>query len=689
MMKKYITKNKNEYTHRIIRNGEDDIYLKIDNIDDFWHIVDEQQDESNSWIVAEALPYKHPIIFQVKMDDISSEGIFNMCKMIQKAMLKVMKNDKLEVSCMGWKRDESSICILFDKIGMTNEAQSGTLCDSISKECGIHLNRTIYEKEWIISMFADTEEIQYYPNVISGSFFTCESSKIEGIRHLEMRLNEYANDNIIKKETKSEKKEKIAIEKSRETYSFVTYNHKFLMKYISKNRLKVRTEWEDIGSALYRCDVVEGLDLWMEWSKDNEELYNECQDVWMDFKFTCDEPKTAWRFFDIKTLIWYALKDSEDFRKIFNDNTKEHIRKCIGPKSCHKHIAEMIASQLFLEHEYLGDDTWASYRNGKWDVIKKGEVVLAAISDKIMPLIAQVESEIIKDIMTLKGIDPTNPKLAILESDMKACNDLYKAMGTPSKKNSALVELQQLEVMESPIFEQKKNKEHERLPFLDGVYNLENKEFTEYKPQDYWDSRINYKFHSLDKTKDIENANSYFEKVYVNPKIREGLFSILTPMLARGNRHKMMLVLLGETTNNSKTTFFNIFEICLGELVRYGDSNILTSPPPSAESPQPALMSLNGSRVALFAECRGKLDDGTVKLLTGGEDEKTIRTLHQKKMTRMKFDFNGITSCNKVLETKDSTGVTTGRLYYIDHQSQFVQDAPEDIIEQKKQRKFQ
>lgn len=133
-----------------------------------------------------------------------------------------------------------------------------------------------------------------------------------------------------------------------------------------------------------------------------------------------------------------------------------------------------------------------------------------------------------------------------------------------------------------------------------------------------------------------------------------------------------MFILHGKTTRNGKSTLLNAIEHLLGDYASVAPVSIICKQGnKDAEAASPVLAALKGRRFVTMSESNqyGKMDEETLKLLTGGE-EITTRALYQTPTTWLP-QFTLWLSCNDLPAVNDRSLFASERLKVIEFNRHF------------------
>lgn len=210
------------------------------------------------------------------------------------------------------------------------------------------------------------------------------------------------------------------------------------------------------------------------------------------------------------------------------------------------------------------------------------------------------------------------------------------------------------------------------------------------KLQDYITKSTNICFpttFTLDHPK-VQFMLRYYGQVHVDPELNHFFLKHLASLLKGGNDEKFFINWIGEA-NASKSQVLKFVQAALGDYAVIIPNHILTlNMNSNVGKPEPALERAKGSRVAFAAETdrSEKWHVGHVKKFTSGDDYEN-RTLNKEGGLRS-ASFQLIAMSNIDLDAPNADEAYYARYVKIPFGSKWVDNAPLDIAEQYRQRRF-
>lgn len=188
------------------------------------------------------------------------------------------------------------------------------------------------------------------------------------------------------------------------------------------------------------------------------------------------------------------------------------------------------------------------------------------------------------------------------------------------------------------------------LPCANGVYDLENDEFRDGRPEDYLTSCSPYKFEGLDATADRFD-NYLFNSTGANQADYDCLRRHIGYAITGLRKERMFIVLHGPHGQNGKGTFLNILNKILGSMAGSLQTEMLMQQRGGAKvgGPTPEILDLKGKRVVFASETEKnqKFANGLVKKWSGG-DEMSGRGMNENFITRFDPTHTLFMICNNL-----------------------------------------
>ena len=220
--------------------------------------------------------------------------------------------------------------------------------------------------------------------------------------------------------------------------------------------------------------------------------------------------------------------------------------------------------------------------------------------------------------------------------------------------------------------------EFDATPYLinckNGTFDLEKMEFREHDWKDFLTMQTNFNYTLQDAR--CRRWEKFVAEVTCNDEDKADYLqkALGYSMLGMANE-ECMFILHGKTTRNGKSTMLSAIHHLLGDYASVSPVSIICKAERSknAEAANPMLASLKGKRFVTMAESNqyGKLDEETIKQLTGGEEIKA-RNLYETATTFLP-QFTLWLSCNDLPTVSDKSLFASDRVRVIEFNRHFTE----------------
>ena len=208
-----------------------------------------------------------------------------------------------------------------------------------------------------------------------------------------------------------------------------------------------------------------------------------------------------------------------------------------------------------------------------------------------------------------------------------------------------------------------------------GTFDLEKMEFREHDWRDFLTMQTNFNYTLQDAR--CRRWEKFIAEVTCNDEDKADYLqkALGYSMLGMANE-ECMFILHGKTTRNGKSTMLSAIHHLLGDYASVSPVSIICKAERSknAEAANPMLASLKGKRFVTMAESNqyGKLDEETIKQLTGGEEIKA-RNLYETATTFLP-QFTLWLSCNDLPSVNDKSLFASDRVRVIEFNRHFKEE---------------
>ena len=435
---------------------------------------------------------------------------------------------------------------------------------------------------------------------------------------------------------------------------------KKLMHILDSKRAETYGDWIRLGWCLRNIDI-NLLGEWDEFSKKSKK-YEEgcCEKLWYHMR----EGGLG-----IGTLHMWAKQDNpSEYKKIVTDDISSLIYKSL---SLTDYDIALVIARMF-RHRYRCSShkhhIWYEYKDHGWKEIEKGYTLFYK----------EIPTLLFDEYMKLIQKESQRAQLTSDEREKDICTKNIENLTKISKKlkNTSFVKDKMYKecsgMFYEPRFEEKLDSNPTLIGFENGVYDLENDEFREGRPEDYisLSTGINYIEYD-EENPHIDEIQHFLKKVLVNDNVREYVMTLFASILDGTNRDEKFHIWTG-SGSNGKSKIVELFQYTIGEYACIFNVSLLTQKRVGSNATNSELAIAKGKRFAILQEPEEneKLNVGLMKELTGG-DKIQCRCLF-KEPIKFKPMFKMILTCNHMPSIPPDDGGTWRRIRRVEYTSKFV-----------------
>jgi P4 family phage/plasmid primase-like protien len=454
---------------------------------------------------------------------------------------------------------------------------------------------------------------------------------------------------------------------------------KELMPMLSHDRTEDWENWTQVGIYMFNiCNGTdEGFDVWYEFSQKAEmarvATLEECKKVWNGF-YSMD--------IDIRALENLVKHDNlEGFRKYQQRNSHRCLLYLVSVK--HYDVAKSLHELYPDDFVYTKDRTWYVFNNHGWEYAPEGMALRKLLStelyDNHKELLNKIKSE-----MKAPGVSEQR-----LEALMLACENIQKvltSLKTTAFKSNVIKEC--TEIYYDPYFLNKLDNNPDLIRFSNGVMDLDKGHLRTGVPSDYLSKCTNTEwtdFASRDPRVCI--VRSYVAQVFPDPELMEYFLNSTSEFWRGFNFRKIFGVWTG-AGDNSKSVMMSLIEKMLGEYMIKLPTSLITGKRTQSSAASPEMIRCKGTKLCVLQEPSktDHLNAGVIKELTGN-DSFYCRGLFSEGIEITPL-FKLVMICNELPINSDNDPAFWNRNRVIPFEATFSSDAPTDLQEQIRQKKF-
>jgi phage/plasmid-associated DNA primase len=478
-----------------------------------------------------------------------------------------------------------------------------------------------------------------------------------------------------------------------------------LIECLDISRAKEYTKWLQLGWCLYNIHNKDDrvLNMWINFSKKAVEYSDVAEDVCRERWLHMHEAS-----YSMGSLKYWANNDNPvQYKKLVMSNIKTHlIRLCKRGKKINEYLVSQILYMLYKdEYVVYVNQTNANtcykydYHKHRWILDEKAhQFTTQYISNTIMTMCSDLKKEYVKALYEYKMRDDPTTNDDDDDDDEKNDADQVKALEKKIENFENVIDkLQNKDFKNAIVYTSEKEffceKGQEMVPKLDsnlyiiafsnGVYDLENDEFRDGRPEDMNTLTTNMPYVEYDENHPvIQEIYEFFEQVFIIKKVRVYMLKLLASYIDGDTKDEIFSIFSG------KSKMINLLQKAMGfhsspQTSYVGKMNIsvFTEKRPSSTSPTAEVAKNKGKRFCSMEEPdkNDNLNVGFMKEMTGG-DIISSRKLYQDPM-EFKPQFKLALICNDKPEIKSNDDGTWRRVRNTDFLSTFTDSPkPENIL---------
>lgn len=530
------------------------------------------------------------------------------------------------------------------------------------------LNCEAYKVTHIFEYDIDTNECKEKENRVSLS---------DLIDELSIR-NKYFDNGI-----KDEKKKEVELEEKKIEEEFQKKrSENILMHHKNPMRNKYDKDLNIVKEIINILDVKRS-DSYYDWIRVGWCLRNidfSLLEDWVMFsskssKYKDGECEKMWNYMSsgnlgIGTLYMWAKQDNPiEYANIRSKDISTLVYNTLY--DCTDYDISLVIFEMFRQEfrcSSITHSSWYEFKNHRW-----------AESEKAHSLRNKMSTEVFEEYMRNRKKYGNRANVADHpDEEEKAKNLRDKCQVIATKmKNTSYKEKMIKEVTDkfrhiSDKFEDKLDSDPYLLGFNNGVYDLDNLEFREGRPEDYISFSTNIDYVDYDvEHEHHDNIMRFISSVLPEEEVREYVLTLLASFLDGSNRDEKFHIWTG-TGSNGKSKIIELLQQTIGDYHCMFNVSLLTAKRVGSNQTNSELVAAKGKRVAVLQEPdeNERLNVGFMKEMTGG-DTIICRGLF-KEPIEFKPMFKMILTCNHMPSLPANDGGTWRRVRRVKFTSKFV-----------------
>ena len=478
----------------------------------------------------------------------------------------------------------------------------------------------------------------------------------------------------------------------------------------------LETLFEDIGPIDYRYKETHDYALslpasyygpgsYNKWIKVGMALHNTKPELFLSWlKFSCqancrDTLKGANGKFDWRNVPelyeqWTKFSNSEGltYRSImyWSKNDAREKYDAIRKETIDFYIAQTIqsptefdlASVVFNMYKdrfvctSIKNKTWFEYSKNRWHETDSGTNLRLALSKEMHQIYFEKTCEITNSAHSLGDAgDPAREKMMKLSQKITDICTLLKK--TQSKQN---IMREACELFYDKDFMSKLDRNPYLLCFNNGVVDFKQKIFRKGQPDDFISKCTNIDYTAVKSPEIQKEICDFMCKLFPVKELENYMWDHLASCLIGINTNQTFHVYKG-SGRNGKSALTSLMSKSMGTYKGTVPITLITGKRQGIGSTSSEVAQLDGVRYAVMQEpSKGdKINEGTMKELTGGTDPIQARALFKDTVTFIP-QFKLVVCTNTDFEDTSNDDGTWRRMRYIDFMSKFLEKPYEDDI---------
>jgi phage/plasmid-associated DNA primase len=455
---------------------------------------------------------------------------------------------------------------------------------------------------------------------------------------------------------------------------------RYLLPLLSPKRFDIEPFWLDVGQCLY--NIFEGEDIGLQVfiqcssvSKEKGRDKEECTNIYR---------KMTLNHLTIKTIAWYARKDSESSYKIWHNSwCKNALFEAIG--LVHDDVAEALYRIFWLDHIWIDGKRWMIFQNHR--LVQQSDAVdlRRDITKKLVPIYKNMR----KDFQEMSSNSGTAVDTKQAEVYIKQITNLIEKLGNHTWKMTVIKASQQC--FEVKNFDRVKDSDPSKTGWTncvvvcsgDHAYTVDGKLEDFITKSTFIPCRTDLSWeHPL-----VKELLNWFYMMFPSKELTHYVLKDIASYLYGRNSEKLLRAWCGDG-NNSKTMLAKCIQYAFGLYCIDFPPTFLTGKSLGSSGPNPELAQAHGAHIGFVPETEDdeKVREGTTKRATGG-DRQFARNCNENGGP-MEMMAKIILMCNKIPEFTSISKALRARFTYVPFLATWSDDAPESIDEQFATRTF-
>jgi P4 family phage/plasmid primase-like protien len=440
---------------------------------------------------------------------------------------------------------------------------------------------------------------------------------------------------------------------------------KELVLILSKDRSNSYDLWIKVGWCLRNIDN-NLLDSWIEFSQKSDKYENgECEKKWNYMKDGG---------IGIGSLhLWARQDDKTSYVSIMSRSGSDLIRNSLKTGTDYDLSKVLIH---YYQHSFrclsIQKNEWYFFENHKWNKQQEAYKIRNLMSEEHY---YRYKAHVDEWSASLPRLEDTH-EISTENKDLrKKFNTIVSNMKNVKTKNTLTKQAADIfhEICVNEEFAKKLDANTRLICFNNGVFDFDNCEFRDGRPEDYISFSTGIDYVEYDETEPVfTEINAFLSQVQPNKEKREYILRMLARALDGDNSDEKVYFWCGEG-GNGKSKLYSLLENCLGDYAVNVSVSYLTQKRSASNQASPEVMKTKGTRLVVFQEPEADetINVGIMKEISGG-DRLSGRGLF-KDVEYFTPQFQIIFICNQLPSLPADDGGTWRRVRKITFDSKFVE----------------
>ena len=427
---------------------------------------------------------------------------------------------------------------------------------------------------------------------------------------------------------------------------------------LKPQRCESYQSWIEVGFCLHNIDDSL-LEDWIAFSKQSPKFKEgECERMWDKFRDEGLGIGSLHRWAKEDNPTAYADFMLAEFDGVFMDSligTSGAVAKAFYELNRYNYVCASVRNQ-----------EWFEFREHRWQRMDSATGIFKRLNDEFSSDYLRLSI-----VLANRAIAYPNEKETLIERQKQAVR-ISQRLGTLDFKKQVIGELAHRYY--DPDFLKELDETSNLICFTNGVYDLQNCEFREGRPEDRLNLCTGIKYVPFNpRDPNVLKVLNFIEQVMPEEDMREYVIRLLASFLYGSQRDQKFHIWTG-SGSNGKSLLIKLYHSVLGDYATTISCTFLTNKRPNSSAANPDLAKTKGKRFVSLQEPENDdtIQVGNMKSITG-DDMITARGLYKEPVDFMPR-FKAILACNKLPKIPSNDGGTWRRIRVVPFEVKFVDD---------------